>query len=264
MSLAAENIQVSHGAQPVLDHMSLEVRAGELLVLLGPNGAGKTSLLSCLAGHLVPTAGNISLGGTSLHKIHPLQRAQKIGYLPQSGDVHWALAARTVVELGRLPHRGKFAGLSPADHAAVASALTATDTAQFSARAITELSGGERARVLLARVLAGEPAYILADEPLTHLDPAHQLDVLFLMQQAARRGIGVCLVLHDLSLAARFADRLALLHQGRVAALGTASQVLTPENLADVYGIAATVHCDGDGVAITPLARVQRQPRKDI
>ncbi len=256
MSLAAENIHVSHGAQDILKNVSLDVRAGELLVLLGPNGAGKTTLLSCLAGHHIPTAGNLTLGGVPLQKIPPLQRAQSIGYLPQSGDVHWALAARTVVELGRLPHRGKFAGLSPADHAAVDAALTATDTAQFSARAITELSGGERARVLLARVLAGAPAYILADEPLTHLDPAHQLDVLLLMQQAARRGTGVCLVLHDLSLAARFADRLVLLHQGRVAALGTPSEVLTAENIADVYGIRATVHGDGDGVAITPLARL--------
>jgi iron complex transport system ATP-binding protein len=214
-------------------------------------------LLTCLAGAQKVSSGRVTLDGIALHAVPPRSRAQTIGYLPQSQDLHWALTARTVVELGRLPHHGHFAGLSTADHQAVDAALAQTDIGAIAHRLVTELSGGERARVMLARVLAGHPAWILADEPLTHLDPAHQLDALNVLKAASRAGAGVCLVLHDLSLAARYADRLILMHQGRVVAAGTALAVLTSEMLAQVYQIRADVRCDADGVSITAAERIK-------
>lgn len=255
MTLAADTISCAIGGSRLLDEVSLALRPGELTLLLGPNGAGKTSLLTCLAGVRQPTSGRITLAGEPLADLHPLVRATSIGYLPQTTDVPWALDVRTVVGLGRLPHRGPFGGLSAADHQAIDAALVQTDTAQFASRSILSLSGGERARVLLARVLAGAPRWILADEPLTHLDPAHQLDVLDLLWQAARRGAGVCAVLHDLSLAARFADRLILMQHGRLVADGTAHQVLTEENLLQVYQVRADIRHENGTVSVTPLAR---------
>jgi iron complex transport system ATP-binding protein len=256
MTLASTALTVTAGTRAIVDDVSLTLRAGALTILLGPNGAGKTTLLSCLAGVQLPHSGTVTLGGTSLQALPPRQRACQLGYLPQTSDVHWALDVRTLVALGRLPHRSAFGGMSAADTSAVTAALAQTDTSDFAHRPVTELSGGERARVLLARVLAGEPQWILADEPLTHLDPAHQLDVLHLLQQAARRGIGVCAVLHDLSLAARFADRIVLMAAGKVVADGPAAQVLSVANLRDVYKIEADVRCDEHGVSITPVCRI--------
>jgi iron complex transport system ATP-binding protein len=256
MTLAAKNITVHLGHSCILENLSLAVQPATLTVLLGPNGAGKTTLLTTLAGLQKPVAGHILLQNKDIAQMPMRDRAQQIGYLPQTGDVHWAISVRTVVELGRLPHRGVFGGLSKADHAAVDAALTLTETTTLATRRVTELSGGERARVLLARVLAGSPSWILADEPLTHLDPAHQLDVLHLLQQAAQRGVGVCVVLHDLSLAGRFADRLVLMQQGRVVADGAPDHVLTPENLAVVYQIQADIRNEGDGLSVTPLGRI--------
>ncbi len=256
MTIVAHSVTLEIGAHRVLDNVSMSLRTGELTILLGPNGAGKSSLLSCLVGERLPTAGHVTLDDILLSDIAARTRAISIGYLPQTADVHWAIDTRALVELGRLPYRGLFGGLSDRDTAAVDAALARTDTSHFAGRSVATLSGGERARVLLARVLAGEPRWILVDEPLTHLDPAHQLDVLMLLQQAARSGAGVCMVLHDLSLAARFGDRLVLMHHGGVVADGNAGRVLTPQNLAEVYQIRADIRCDADGVSITPLTRV--------
>jgi iron complex transport system ATP-binding protein len=263
MSLACTSLTVQVGGRAIVDSVSLNLRAGELTILLGPNGAGKTTLLSCLSGVKMPARGIVSLNTIPLSAMPQRSRARQLGYLPQTSDVHWALDVQTLVALGRMPHRGRFGGMSGQDHAAVAAALAQTDTTQFADRPVTELSGGERARVLLARVLAGQPHWILADEPLTHLDPAHQLDVAHLLQKSARAGIGVCAVLHDLSLAARFADRIVLMAGGKVVADGTAGKVLTPANLRDVYQINADVRCDDAGVSVTPISRVQTIPGSD-
>jgi iron complex transport system ATP-binding protein len=255
MTLACSNLTVRAGSVTILDSVSIALRPGDFTIMLGPNGAGKTTLLTCLAGVRAPAAGHVQIDGVALADIPPRQRARQIGYLPQAGESHWALEVQTLVSFGRLPHRGMFGGPSDADTAAVAKALAETDTLQFARRLVTELSGGERARVLLARVLAGQPGWILADEPLAHLDPAHQLDVLHLLQKAARRGIGVCVALHDLTLAARFADRIILMAGGKTVADGAAAAVLTLENLRRVYQIDADIRCDAQGLSITPVSR---------
>ena len=168
------------------------------------------------------------------------ERAKAIGLLPQSAETHWAIHAEALVALGRYPHQRGW-GISPADRTAIDAAMTATDTLRIVGRPVTQLSGGERARVLMARVLAGEPQWILADEPLANLDPGHQIDMLSLLRTQADAGRGVVAVLHDLASAARFSNYLILLHKGQVFAAGPPAEVLTPANLHTVYGITTKV-----------------------
>jgi ABC-type cobalamin/Fe3+-siderophores transport system ATPase subunit len=179
-----------------------------LSVILGPNGAGKSTLLACLSGLLKFDNCSAMLGDDPIADMRAENRAKAIGLLPQGAETHWAITAGALVALGRYPHRKGF-GLSVADRTAIAAALAATGTAEFAARRVTELSGGERARVLMARVLAGEPQWILADEPLANLDPGYQLDMLTLLRAQADVGKGVIAVLHDLHHAVRFADHVS-------------------------------------------------------
>ena len=240
MTLRADHIDLTLSTRRVLRGISAEFLPGKVSVILGPNGAGKSSLLACLSGGRRPDFGTVWIGDQPLPTLAPKDRARRIGLLPQSGDVHWDIAARALVALGRFAHQGR-GGQSPADSAAVDAAMAATDTTQFVDRNVLQLSGGERARVLLARVLAGEPQWLLADEPLANLDPRHQIDILNVLRAQVTKGIGVIAVLHDLNQAARIADHIILMHNGQIAASGTAAAVLTADNLARVYGIACTV-----------------------
>lgn len=239
MILAAENLCLKRGGRAILDAVNVAFAPGRLTAILGPNGAGKSTLLNCLAGLLTPDAGSTTLDGEAVTRLPPRQRARAIGLLPQAAETHWAISAEAVVALGRYPHQRGW-NIGPADRAAIDAAMAATDCAQFIGRPVTALSGGERARVLMARVLAGEPRWILADEPLANLDPGHQIDMLALLHAEAQAGRGVIAVLHDLASAARFADHILLLHRGGIFAQGTPVGVLTPDNLRQVYGIAAT------------------------
>ena len=164
-------------------------------------------------------------------------RARAIAYLPQSTETHWPLLARRVVALGRMPHRSALARLSPADDAAVADALARCDATDLAARRMDEISAGERARVLLARALATAAPILLVDEPAAHLDPAHQLQLMELLQEEARRGTTVVVTLHDLALAARYCDELVLLKDGRIASSGPPDAALSEDALADVFGV---------------------------
>lgn len=220
----------------VLRAVSLALRRGEVTAIIGPNGAGKSTLLACLAGLRTPDSGTVTLGGVSITRMAARERGRRIGFLPQVAEVNWDIDVATLVSLGRLPHQGRW-GMSAADQAAIASALAATNTAQFAARAVSTLSGGERARALLARVLAGEPEFLLADEPIANLDPRHQFESLALLRRVAQRGAGVVLVLHDLAHAMRVADRIVMMDSGRITADGEPSAVLTPERIAAVYGV---------------------------
>lgn len=238
--LEAAAVSALRGGRRVLDHVSVAARAGEVLVILGPNGAGKSTLLSLLAGLEPPAGGTVRIDGEPIADLPAERLARRRGYLPQGGGIAWNLSARAVVELGRLPHRGRFGGPSAADRAAVDAALLETGTVDLADRPVGALSGGERARVLLARVLAGEPDVLLADEPLQNLDPAHQLRLLERLRAAADRGAAVVLVCHDLALAGRVADRALVLKDGQVAAAGDATAVLTPHVLGPLFGIALT------------------------
>jgi iron complex transport system ATP-binding protein len=237
MKLKAGNIAVRFGRNELLRKVDLSVASGEMLGLIGPNGAGKTTLLRVLANLRTPDAGDVSLDGRRLDQVGERELARRIAYLAQSGDVHWPMRVEALVALGRLPHRRAFRDHSSSDRAAIEQAMMAADVVSFRGRTMTQLSGGERMRVLLARALAVEAALLLADEPVAALDPLHQLRVMQLLHEAARRGTGVVVVLHDLSLAARFCDRLVLIAGGGVVAEGRPADVLTPGHLARAYGV---------------------------
>lgn len=240
-ALVAENLSVTLGGQAVLGGVSARFRPGEVTAIVGPNGAGKSTLLACLAGLRKPDSGQVSLDETPILSLPHRECARRVGFLPQTPEIAWAVDVETLVGLGRIPHSGA-RGLSEADHAAVQAALVRTDMTDLARRDVTTLSGGERARALLARVLAGEPSWLLADEPLAGLDPGHQLDAVDLMRGfAAEQGQGVVLTLHDLGVALRLADRVVVLQGGGVIADGAPLDALTPAVLAQAYGVEAAI-----------------------
>ncbi len=247
----ADNLSLSLGGHRLLDGVSAQFEAGKISIILGPNGAGKSTLLACLAGLRLPDSGGAMLDGAAVSSMDTTARARRIGLLPQNADVHWDIRAGDLVALGRYPHHRRSNAAD--DSEAIEAAMEATDTLQYAARNVLSLSGGERARVLLARVLAGEPEWLLADEPLANLDPRYQLQLLAQLRALADRGVGVIAVLHDLTQAARVADHILLLHEGRVFAAGAPESVLTAENLREVYGIDCAIIYDAAGhIVIVP------------
>jgi iron complex transport system ATP-binding protein len=201
------------------------------------------------------TAGRVTLDGVEITALERRARARRIGLLPQNGEVHWDIDVTALVSLGRFPHRGRW-GESAEDQRAVARAMSATDVTQFAARSAMRLSGGERSRVLLARVLAGEPEWLLADEPLASLDPAHQLDVLDRLRDVAASGAGVIVVLHDLNQATRVADDVVLMRAGRIVAQGACNEVMAASQLRETFGIEVHVGRGENGDPfVIPLRR---------
>lgn len=217
-----------------LTDVSLTLAPGEMLGVIGPNGAGKSSLLQCLAG-LLPCQGEVLLAGQPLAAMPARHRAQQLGYLPQACDSAWSLSVADIVALGRLPWGDQ-------DREAMERAMTQAGVLALQGRKVDHLSGGEQARVWLARVLAGQPRVLLADEPIASLDLYHQRRVMDVLRRYAHAERAVVLALHDLSLAARYCDQLCLLDQGRVRALGTPAEVLTEANLSAVFRV--PVHVD--------------------
>lgn len=249
--LRVEKIGATLGRRHILDGVDLHVAAGELVVVIGPNGAGKTTLIRRLAG-ILDGEGAVYLDGHPADAISPRLRARRIGYLPQGHVFHWPLAVADVVALGRIPHASGAAELGAADREAVLHALEATGTLALAERMVTTLSGGERARVALARVLAGTPDLILADEPVAALDVRYQFVVLDLLRARTASGAAVVAVLHDLSLAARYADRILLMDEGRIVAEGRPELVITHENLAATFGIHAAIEARDGHLVVTP------------
>jgi iron complex transport system ATP-binding protein len=252
--LRASGIEVRLGRRTVLAGLDVVIEPGGLTIVVGPNGAGKTTLLRALAGLLPLTRGDIALGARPLQSLSPAERARTIAYLPQGGGIAWPIPVWSVVALGRMPHGERSADLPERGEAAVAAAIAAAGLQGFEARSATELSGGERARVLLARALATEAPILLADEPVAALDPRHQLLVLDILRDKARSGATVVAVMHDLPLAARFADRTLLMRHGRIEADGAPRDVLTAAQLAANFGIEATV-TNQDGTVLITASR---------
>ena len=237
--LTAQSLGVTLAGRTVLHDVSLALSSGHLVALVGPNGAGKTTLLRALAG-LVPSQGTIHVGGDALSSLPLRERARRFAYLPQGHIVHWSLPARDIVALGRYPHGATDpARLTQKDTEAVLRAMQAADVVELGDRRVTELSGGERSRVALARVFAVEAPVILADEPTSSLDPRHQLDVMKTLRAAADKGTLVIVVTHDLGLAARFADTILVLSDGRLVSQGAAIEALSEQVMAEVFRISA-------------------------
>ena len=218
-----------------LDGASAAFAPGQVTAICGPNGAGKSSLLACLAGILAPASGKVKLGEQDIAALAPRARAQALGFLPQQAEVAWDLSVETLVRLGRLPWNDG----ATADQAAVEAALSALQLEALRKRPLSQLSGGQRARALLARVLAGSPRWLLADEPLANLDLAHQLALLNHLRGLAAQGTGVVLVLHDLSQAMNYADAVAVMASGQVVQQGAPEAVFNEQTLNNVWGIDA-------------------------
>jgi iron complex transport system ATP-binding protein len=237
MRVAAEEISVRFGRRTILERVSITVTSGEMVGLVGPNGAGKTTLLRTLAGLIDCDAGRVLCDARDISAIPAEARARRIACLFQAIPAGWPMPAEEIVALGRLPHRLPFGGLRAADHEAIDRAMEATDTLHLRGRPDSALSSGERMRVLLARALAVEAEFLLADEPVTALDPGHSLDTMALLRGLARAGTGVVAVLHDLTLAARYCDRVVMLDAGHIIADGPPSTALTDGVLRNAFGI---------------------------
>jgi iron complex transport system ATP-binding protein len=251
-ALRASGLHVRLGRRSVLAGLDLLIEPGALTIVVGPNGAGKTTLLRALGGLLPPSQGGVTVGSRPLTSLSAAERARTVAYLPQSGSIAWPIPVHSVVALGRMPHGERSTHLTERGEAAVAAAIAAAGLHGFDARPATELSGGERARVLLARALATQAPILLADEPVAALDPRHQLLVLDVLREQARGGASVVAVMHDLPLAARFADRVLLMREGRIEADGAPRDVLTPAQLANSFGIEASVTERDGALLITP------------
>jgi iron complex transport system ATP-binding protein len=239
--LSADDVRVELGKATVLSGVSARVRRGEVLAVAGPNGAGKSTLFKCMAGLLRPAAGRVAIEDADVMGLDRRALGRQVAYLPQDRIVHWPVSVRTLVGLGRLPHRAGATSANEQDHLAIAAAMTVMDVDRLAERSTMELSGGERARVLVARALAQQAHFILMDEPTSGLDPAHTLALFAHFRRLAAMGHGIAVALHDLSLAARYADTLILLKDGRIAAAGPVSDVLREDVLGRVYGVKATV-----------------------
>lgn len=249
-ALALQNTSVILGNRVVIDDVSLAVAHGECVGLIGPNGAGKSTLMRAALG-LIPAEGRSSLSALTRS-----DRAQTVAWLPQNREIAWDLTVEALVALGRTPHRRLGAPLTETDQTAIANALSRTEMAPFANRAATQLSGGEQARVLLARALAQETPLLLADEPIAALDPSHQIATMETFARLAQQGRTVVVALHDLGLAARWCSRLLLMDQGRVVADGAPEDVLTPQQLAETYGVAVHLERTANGLIVQATARL--------
>ena len=239
--LDAARIRFARGARLIVDDVDITVPRGAVGALLGPNGAGKSTLLHVVAGVERADAGALTLAGDDLAAVRRRDRARRIALAEQEVVDAPGLRVADVVALGRIPHQSAWGGATPQDRAAVERSLHAAGAAAFAERAYDELSGGERQRVNLARALAQEPALLLLDEPTNHLDIHAQLTMLALLRRLADGGMTVLAALHDLSLAAGYADHVVVLASGRVVAAGEPRDVLTTELIREVWGVEASV-----------------------
>lgn len=259
-ALAAQHITCGYRGRPVLEDLCLAARSGEILALIGPNGAGKTTLLRAMARLLRLLRGRVLLADEDLWRTAPRDVARQLALAPQTDGTHWPLTVEQAVALGRAPHRGWLLPLSADDRAVIEQALQQTGLISLRERRVTELSGGEQRRVILARALAQEPRILLLDEPTAHLDLKYQTEILELATRLAHQdGLAVVITLHDLNLAALHADRLALLSEGQLLALGNPAEVLTPERLTSVYGVpvAVTRHPISGTPLVVPMAKTR-------
>lgn len=237
-ALAARDVTWKVDGTRILDRVSLDAHSGQVLGVLGPNGAGKTSLLRILAGLRRPDAGTITLGAENLQSLRRRTIAQRLAIVEQTPEVHEDITVQETAALGRTPHRSTFATLDGEDHAAIEHALALTGMSAYRSRTWRSLSGGEQQRAQLARALAQQPEVIVLDEPTNHLDIRYQLEVLTLLRSVE---MTVVTALHDLNLAARFCDRIAILHDGRIRAVGAPDDVLTDDLIRSVYRVEAVV-----------------------
>lgn len=245
--MTLDKLSVFRGDCPVVDNVTLALEPGDFLGLIGPNGAGKTTLMRAALGILEHE------GSSSLTALSQSDRAKQAAWLPQIREIAWGLSVRDLVGLGRLPF-----GPIQKNDAHVEAAIIKMDLGAFSDRIATQLSGGEQARVLIARALAQDTPILMADEPTASLDPANQISTLKIFSELAQDGRGIMSSIHDLGLAARYCTKLALLDRGKLVAFGSADEVLTPDNLQTVFSIEAHYEKTKEGVIFQPLSVLKK------
>jgi iron complex transport system ATP-binding protein len=256
--LAYRDADVGYDRTVVVAGAALELSSGEVVGLVGPNGAGKSTLLRAVTGDAELLGGRLEISGARVEAITPLERARIVAVVPQQVTAAFGMPARDFVEMGRHAHIARFSAPGERDRAVVAEALELTDTARLAEKPTDELSGGDLQRLALAQALAQEPQVLLLDEPVSHLDLNHRLQVLDLVRQlASKRGIGVLAVFHDLDLAARYADRIAIVADGGMTEADAPERVITVDSLRSVFGVRAVVGTDPvtGSVSVTPVLR---------
>lgn len=253
--LAIDGLEVQLGGTTILGGIDATADRGQFVGIVGPNGAGKTTLLRTIAGAIDPAAGRVTVAGEPIHDLTSKAASRLVAKVPQDTTVGFEFDVRTVVEMGRNPHRSRFDGWTDTDAAAVEQALDRTDTGQFADRGIATLSGGERQRVLLARALAQDAPLLLLDEPTGSLDINHQVRTLELVRDLVSEGRTALAAIHDLDLAARFCDELVLLSEGGVVAAGRPAAVLTESEIRNAFGASVVVSENPitDTVSVTAL-----------
>lgn len=256
MTLLLEKVSVSLGQKKALDAVSFNVAQGEIIGLIGPNGAGKSTLLRACARLLPLSSGKVEISGENIEDIHLRQFATRLAYLPQTREINWPIPVHTIVSLGRKSVKSLGRKLDASDYKEIHAAMNALQIGHLKDRAANQLSGGEKACVLMARALAQQPDILLADEPVAGLDPSHSLLLMQYLKKISQDGVTVIVVMHDLTLAAQFCDRLICLHKGKVAVKGSAKRVLSPENLKKVYGVKAVKARHGKTDLYIPVAIV--------
>lgn len=239
--ISADNISLVKGGAPLVKDVSFTLKAGELSVLLGPNGAGKTSLMRAVLGLEPAATGTAKLGHEVIAAMPPLKRARHIAYLPQARRLAWPSRVIDIISLGRFAYGANPARLGPQDKAAINKAVIDCDLAHLIHRRADSLSGGELARLHCARAFAAQTPFLLADEPVAALDPQHQFRILDLIRNFVDGGGSALVILHNINLAARYADRLLWMKDGAMVSQGTPETTLTEQRLADIYGIAAKI-----------------------
>jgi iron complex transport system ATP-binding protein len=256
MPLEAQNLVGGYGTTPIIHGINLALQQGEWLSLVGANGSGKSTLLKLLSRILSPHKGTVLLDGKAIHTQPAQVVAQKLAILPQQQTVPTGLTVRQLVSLGRSPHQPWWQWeLDTQDRTKVEEAIVETGIESLSDRPVEHLSGGERQRAFLALALAQAPQVLLLDEPTTYLDIHYQLQLLELLKHLNhKQGLSIVTVLHEVNLAARYSDRIAMLKQGNLWDIGTPAAVLTPENLAQVFGVEVIVLQTPVGVQICPIA----------
>jgi iron complex transport system ATP-binding protein len=238
ISIKIDNLVVGYDAAPVLSGVTVEIKGGEFMGIVGPNGSGKTTLLRSVSRILKPSGGTALINGRDVFAVPARELARQVGVVPQDTTPAFDFTAMEIVLMGRSPHLGRFQSEGPKDLAIAEQAMKQTGTLDFANRQFAALSGGERQRVVIARALAQEPRAILLDEPTSHLDINYQFEILSLVRRLSKEeGITVLAVLHDLNLAAQYCDRLVMLAEGKIQALGDPTDVLTAENVKRVYGV---------------------------
>lgn len=249
--IETEDIAFAFNGQSVLDSVSLDVRKGEIVGLIGPNGAGKTTFLRLVSGVLEPDRGSIHLDGDAVGTLSADELGRRISVVPQQTELSFDFSIRDVITMGRNPYQGRLERLQSADRSLVNQAMAQTDTDHLADRPFSAVSGGERKRVLIARAIAQDTPAMLVDEPTASLDINHQVAVFELLRGLVGDDKAILTAVHDLNLAARYCDRLVLLHDGQVKATGTAEDVLQPKQLHPAYGIDTTV--EENPVTGTPM-----------